>query len=186
MDAGTGSGAIAGRMPQLVCGRGVWVTAPVSTVEGRTAGGGFRAPGTPDLRRGPCVDLEVPALLLGHMTLRWRLGPARCSAAVRRHTKLLDLHSRYHPALQVGFAPLSAGPPSAARKLAFPSSVSDPARAWVQSCLQRAPEDRPTVQQLLQHPWVTKSRVRARSWGWGGLGVCTEVRLPYGTERRNA
>ncbi|KAG2502235.1 hypothetical protein HYH03_000721 [Edaphochlamys debaryana] len=59
--------------------------------------------------------------------------------------------------LLVGFTPYPGGPP-AARKveaaLAFPSSVSAHAREFVQACLQHAPEDRPTIVDLLRHRWV--------------------------------
>ncbi|GFR48358.1 hypothetical protein Agub_g10247, partial [Astrephomene gubernaculifera] len=64
--------------------------------------------------------------------------------------------------LLVGFAPFSGGLASKHpqqqqqqhRRLAFPSSVSAAARAFVNACLQLRPEDRPTVHELLQHPWL--------------------------------
>ncbi|KAG2426078.1 hypothetical protein HXX76_013266 [Chlamydomonas incerta] len=76
--------------------------------------------------------------------------------------------------LLVGFTPFPAGPPAPAATAAgraagaaataepadalrFPSSVSEPARAFVRACLQLHPGDRPTVPQLMQHEWILKS-----------------------------
>lgn len=69
--------------------------------------------------------------------------------------------------LLVGFTPFPGGPPqrkngvrcSAGEGLAFPSSVSASARAFVRDCLQLAPEDRPTVHQLLKHAWIREALV---------------------------
>ncbi|KAG2428429.1 hypothetical protein HXX76_011549 [Chlamydomonas incerta] len=66
--------------------------------------------------------------------------------------------------LLVGFTPFPGGPPARtgadpAAQLRFPSSVSEPARSFVRSCLQLHPGDRPTVQELLQHEWVVTSLV---------------------------
>ncbi|KAG2486070.1 hypothetical protein HYH03_015276 [Edaphochlamys debaryana] len=68
--------------------------------------------------------------------------------------------------LLVGFTPFPGGPPAmkdangnppAAKALAFPGGVSGEARAFVTSCLELHPGDRPTVQQLLAHPWIVRS-----------------------------
>ncbi|EFJ51811.1 hypothetical protein VOLCADRAFT_87364, partial [Volvox carteri f. nagariensis] len=63
--------------------------------------------------------------------------------------------------LLVGFTPFPGGPPprregargSAGAALAFPTGVSQAARAFVRDCLQLEPEDRPTVHKLLEHAW---------------------------------
>ncbi|PNH07268.1 Serine/threonine-protein kinase Aurora-3 [Tetrabaena socialis] len=62
----------------------------------------------------------------------------------------------------VGFTPFPGGPPSArqaapAKSLAFPSGVSADARAFVMSCLEQHPGDRPSICQLLQHRWILGS-----------------------------
>eukprot|EP00198_Chlamydomonas_reinhardtii_P004194 XP_001693530.1 predicted protein [Chlamydomonas reinhardtii] len=44
-----------------------------------------------------------------------------------------------------------------ADELCFPSSVGEPARAFIRACLQLNPADRPTVRELRQHEWVIKS-----------------------------
>ncbi|KAG2453971.1 hypothetical protein HYH02_001017 [Chlamydomonas schloesseri] len=66
--------------------------------------------------------------------------------------------------LLVGFTPFPAGSPPVraagtepADGLCFPSSISEPARAFLRACLRLHPGDRPTVRQLLQHDWVRKS-----------------------------
>ncbi|KXZ55543.1 hypothetical protein GPECTOR_2g1092 [Gonium pectorale] len=41
-----------------------------------------------------------------------------------------------------------------AQVLAFPASVSPAARSFVSACLEPHPGDRPTVEQLMQHPWL--------------------------------
>ncbi|KAG2428428.1 hypothetical protein HXX76_011548 [Chlamydomonas incerta] len=61
--------------------------------------------------------------------------------------------------LLVGFTPFPGGPPARtgadpAAQLRFPSSVGEPARAFVRSCLQLHPFDRPTIPQLLKNAWV--------------------------------
>ena len=76
----------------------------------------------------------------------------------------------------VGFTPFPAGPPPMPRPgcgaaapgalepadaLRFPSSVSEPARAFVRDCLRLHPGDRPTVRQLLNHDWVLRALVSA-------------------------
>eukprot|EP00198_Chlamydomonas_reinhardtii_P005792 XP_001695128.1 predicted protein [Chlamydomonas reinhardtii] len=67
--------------------------------------------------------------------------------------------------LLVGFTPFPGGPPAhptvgdPAQPLKFPASVSAPARACIQSCLQLHPGDRPTVHELLRHEWVVTSLV---------------------------
>ncbi|KAG2428441.1 hypothetical protein HXX76_011561 [Chlamydomonas incerta] len=76
--------------------------------------------------------------------------------------------------LLVGFTPFPGGPPARtgaepAPPLRFPSSVSEPARAFVQTCLQLHPGDRPTVQELLQHEWVVTSLVEAAAADAAGL-----------------
>lgn len=83
--------------------------------------------------------------------------------------------------LLVGFVPFPCGTPQAGRaaaygprasssarrepadELCFPSSVGEPARAFIRACLQLNPADRPTVRELRQHEWVIKSLVSA--WG---------------------
>ena len=72
----------------------------------------------------------------------------------------------------VGFTPFPGGPPprnggGPAAQLRFPSSVCEPARALVRSCLQLHPGDRPTVHELLRHEWVVTSLVS------GLLMLCT-------------
>ncbi|KAG2438884.1 hypothetical protein HYH02_010681 [Chlamydomonas schloesseri] len=66
----------------------------------------------------------------------------------------------------VGFTPFpsgmsrvraTAGDSEPADKLHFPSSVGEPARAFVRACLRLNPADRPTVQELRRHEWVTKA-----------------------------
>ncbi|KAG2451016.1 hypothetical protein HYH02_004286 [Chlamydomonas schloesseri] len=62
--------------------------------------------------------------------------------------------------LLVGFTPFPGGPPARtgggdpAAQLRFPSSVGEPARAFVRSCLQLHPGDRPTIPQLMKDRWV--------------------------------
>ncbi|KAG2443699.1 hypothetical protein HXX76_002047 [Chlamydomonas incerta] len=51
----------------------------------------------------------------------------------------------------------SSGSSEPADELRFPTSVSEPARAFVRACLRLHPGDRPTVRQLRQHEWVTKA-----------------------------
>ncbi|PNW84284.1 hypothetical protein CHLRE_04g228208v5 [Chlamydomonas reinhardtii] len=53
------------------------------------------------------------------------------------------------------------------RALSFPSSLSEPARDFIRAALSENPCDRPTVEQLLQHPWIVPAlekheRLRAR------------------------
>ncbi|KAG2443640.1 hypothetical protein HXX76_001990 [Chlamydomonas incerta] len=71
----------------------------------------------------------------------------------------------------VGFTPFpsrlsrlreQAGGGEPADQLHFPSSVGEPARAFVRACLRWHPEDRPTVRQLRQYEWVTKALEDAR------------------------
>ncbi|KAG2488064.1 hypothetical protein HYH03_013367 [Edaphochlamys debaryana] len=61
--------------------------------------------------------------------------------------------------LLTGFTPFPGGPPSLrssspASRLAYPSSVSGAARDFVTACLAMQPQDRPTVPELLRHPWM--------------------------------
>ncbi|EFJ51683.1 aurora like protein kinase [Volvox carteri f. nagariensis] len=67
--------------------------------------------------------------------------------------------------LLVGFTPFPGGPPprregargSAGAALAFPTGVSQAARAFVRDCLQLEPEDRPTVHKLTRHLWTQEA-----------------------------
>ncbi|KAG2502234.1 hypothetical protein HYH03_000720 [Edaphochlamys debaryana] len=63
--------------------------------------------------------------------------------------------------LLVGFTPYPGGPVTACKsdpgKLPFPSSVSAEAKEFVVWCLQQDAADRPTVQQLWQHRWLSKA-----------------------------
>ncbi|KAG2428438.1 hypothetical protein HXX76_011558 [Chlamydomonas incerta] len=68
--------------------------------------------------------------------------------------------------LLVGFTPFPGGPPARpvagvaappAKALAYPGGVGQEARTFIQSCLDIEPFNRPTVPQLLQHPWIQKS-----------------------------
>ncbi|KAG2451009.1 hypothetical protein HYH02_004279 [Chlamydomonas schloesseri] len=68
--------------------------------------------------------------------------------------------------LLVGFTPFPGGPPAhptagqaapPAKALAYPGGVSQEARAFIQSCLDVEPSNRPTVPQLLQHPWIQEA-----------------------------
>ena len=40
------------------------------------------------------------------------------------------------------------------RALSFPSSLSEPARDFIRAALSENPNDRPTAEQLLKHPWL--------------------------------
>ncbi|PNW78276.1 hypothetical protein CHLRE_09g403950v5 [Chlamydomonas reinhardtii] len=77
--------------------------------------------------------------------------------------------------LLVGFTPFPGGPPAhptvgdPAQPLKFPASVSAPARACIQSCLQLHPGDRPTVHELLRHEWVVTSLAEAAAADEAGL-----------------
>ncbi|KXZ42761.1 hypothetical protein GPECTOR_120g428 [Gonium pectorale] len=59
--------------------------------------------------------------------------------------------------------------------LVFPASVGPGARCFVEACLQLHPDDRPTAQELLQHPWILTAL--ERTWagtlykGWLGPGA---------------
>jgi len=44
--------------------------------------------------------------------------------------------------------------------LTYPSSVSEMARSFISSCLRKHSGDRPTVVEMLQHPWIRTFQVR--------------------------
>ncbi|KXZ50269.1 hypothetical protein GPECTOR_17g908 [Gonium pectorale] len=84
----------------------------------------------------------------------------------------------------VGFPPVltaatkgGAGAPDSGRsgatpQLSFPASVSAAARDFITSALALRPEDRPTVQQLRAHPWMTGA---AGAQGTGTRASITRV-----------
>ena len=41
------------------------------------------------------------------------------------------------------------------QKPRLPTSLSDGARAFISAALEKDPDQRPTIMQLLQHPWIT-------------------------------
>jgi serine/threonine protein kinase len=49
----------------------------------------------------------------------------------------------------------------------FPSRMSDAARSFITAALHKAPTARPTIVQMLQHPWIRSFQVCV----WGGLAV---------------
>ena len=55
------------------------------------------------------------------------------------------------------------------RALSFPSSLSEPARDFIRAALSENPCDRPTVEQLLQHPWIVPALEKHEV---GGAGAC--------------
>ncbi|GFR48886.1 hypothetical protein Agub_g10829 [Astrephomene gubernaculifera] len=52
----------------------------------------------------------------------------------------------------------AAAAAASATPLAFPASVSTAARSFIRSCLELAPENRPTAEQLLRHEWVLSAQ----------------------------
>ena len=65
-------------------------------------------------------------------------------------------------ALSHVFAGQGAGAPfvaahATAKTLSFPASVSPAARNFISQALADRPEDRPTVVELLQHPWLRRA-----------------------------
>ncbi|GFR52006.1 hypothetical protein Agub_g14429 [Astrephomene gubernaculifera] len=64
-------------------------------------------------------------------------------------------HHHHHP--QAGTAAAAASFLAAnatCKSLSFPASTSSAARDFIRRALAERPEDRPTAQQLLQHPWL--------------------------------
>jgi hypothetical protein len=61
--------------------------------------------------------------------------------------------------------------PTPPTQVQYPSKMSDEQRDFVQWTLQRAPADRPTVAEMLQHPWVTMLQVRGRGGGGGAAAA---------------
>lgn len=55
--------------------------------------------------------------------------------------------------------------------LHFPATISEMARDFVTSCLRKHPGDRPTVIEMLHHPWITMFQVR-RVGVWSRGGRC--------------
>ena len=92
------------------------------------------------LKRTPADNKENPQMAYGAAVDVWSVGALAYE-------------------LLVGFTPFPGGPPATrkgdpTKSLVFPSSVSNDARNFVLSCLEQAPGDRPTVQQLLRHRWL--------------------------------
>ncbi|GFR52947.1 hypothetical protein Agub_g15609 [Astrephomene gubernaculifera] len=128
-----------------VCDYGVSICLHEERAVTRTGSREYMAPEVNicPLKRGPEDNKDNAALSYGCSVDVWSLG-----ALVYE--------------LLVGFTPFPGGPPprkegatgSAAKSLAYPGGVSAGARAFVQACLELEPADRPTVPQLLMHPWV--------------------------------
>jgi serine/threonine protein kinase len=92
------------------------------------------------LKRTPADNKENPQMAYGAAVDVWSVGALAYE-------------------LLVGFTPFPGGPPATrkgdpTKSLVFPSSVSNDARNFVLSCLEQAPGDRPTIQQLLRHRWL--------------------------------
>ncbi|KIZ01593.1 aurora kinase, other [Monoraphidium neglectum] len=78
--------------------------------------------------------------------------------------------------LTVGFPPFIAEKTAditariQAGKVQYPSKMSEEQRDFVDWALQRNPADRPTVAELLQHPWITLHQRRNSQRNIGGSG----------------
>ncbi|GFR47792.1 hypothetical protein Agub_g9299, partial [Astrephomene gubernaculifera] len=72
-------------------------------------------------------------------------------------------HHHHHP--QAGTAAAAASFLAAnatCKSLSFPASTSSAARDFIRRALAERPEDRPTAQQLLQHPWLRRAAGQRR------------------------
>ncbi|KXZ52976.1 hypothetical protein GPECTOR_8g348 [Gonium pectorale] len=130
-----------------VCDFGVSVCLAEERPVTRTGSREYMAPEVAmcPLKRGPGDGKDDPSLVYGPSVDVWSLGALTYE-------------------LLVGFTPFPGGPPTKRRRecageaapqeLAFPATVSQAARAFVRSCLQADPADRPTVQQLLRDSWL--------------------------------
>ncbi|GBF97654.1 aurora protein [Raphidocelis subcapitata] len=78
--------------------------------------------------------------------------------------------------LTVGFPPFIADKTSDITEriqrgiVHYPSKMSEEQRDFVEWALQRAPGERPTVAEMLQHPWITLHQRRVSSRNLGGSG----------------
>lgn len=100
-----------------------------------------------------------------------------CPAGVGLPACLLCCH--WHPeSYPISLTPASFVPPCPGLSRAhFPLHplclLADQARDFVQSCLNRDEKQRPTAEQLLEHPWLQVRASRARHWlGHGWLSSC--------------
>ncbi len=142
-----------------LCDYGVSVNLTEERAVTRTGSREYMAPEVHvcPLKRGPEDGKDNPQLAYGCSVDVWSLGAMMYE-------------------LLVGFTPFPGGPPPTVtpagslppnKTLAFPCSVSGPARDFVEQCLALHPGDRPTVKQLLAHPWVQAALVRTWDEGRG-------------------
>eukprot|EP00198_Chlamydomonas_reinhardtii_P008723 XP_001698060.1 predicted protein [Chlamydomonas reinhardtii] len=125
-----------------VCDYGVSICLGEERAVTRTGSRDYMAPevNVCPLKRTPADNKENPQMAYGAAVDVWSVGALAYE-------------------LLVGFTPFPGGPPATrkgdpTKSLVFPSSVSNDARNFVLSCLEQAPGDRPTVQQLLRHRWL--------------------------------
>ncbi|KAG2432382.1 hypothetical protein HYH02_012954 [Chlamydomonas schloesseri] len=126
-----------------VCDFGVSICLSEERAVTRTGSRDYMAPevNVCPLKRTPADNKENPQMAYGAAVDVWSVGALAYE-------------------LLVGFTPFPGGPPATrgtqpAKALPFPSSVSAEAREFVRSCLELHPGDRPAIQQLVRHPWVT-------------------------------
>eukprot|EP00198_Chlamydomonas_reinhardtii_P008722 XP_001698059.1 predicted protein [Chlamydomonas reinhardtii] len=131
-----------------VCDYGVSICLGEERAVTRTGSRDYMAPevNVCPLKRTPADNKENPQMAYGAAVDVWSVGALAYE-------------------LLVGFTPFPGGPPATrkgdpTKSLVFPSSFSNDARNFVLSCLEQAPGDRPTVQQLLRHPWVASGLQR--------------------------
>ncbi|KAG2439626.1 hypothetical protein HXX76_004978 [Chlamydomonas incerta] len=125
-----------------VCDYGVSICLGEERAVTRTGSRDYMAPevNVCPLKRTPADNKENPQMAYGAAVDVWSVGALAYE-------------------LLVGFTPFPGGPPATrkgdpTKSLVFPSSVSNDARNFVLSCLEQAPGDRPTIQQLLRHRWL--------------------------------
>ncbi len=60
----------------------------------------------------------------------------------------------------------------------FPAKISEFAKDFICQCLRKHPGDRPTVMELLHHPWVRTFQVSAQRRARGGKRAMSARKRP--------
>ncbi|GLC41476.1 hypothetical protein PLESTF_000285800 [Pleodorina starrii] len=139
-----------------LCDFGVSLCTAIERPVTRTGSGDYMAPEVRHcpLKEQPGDNKTNPALAYTTAVDIWSVGVLSYSLLVGFMPFPGGLPAARPQAAAAAAATTATAAAAAEPSLAFPSSVSPEARGFVESCLRLRPEDRPTIGELLQHPWV--------------------------------